>query len=167
MNEFEVLSLSSLQKVQPHERPTLLESENVCFKNEIFSFQIAYYHDLRALLLHRCTWEIESDIKEYVTVRPVKLVPCTTAINEENDEFYLSKTACLMPDLLSDETEFYVRYRQWHALWVTVKGNLPVGKHKITIRLFNKHKEELGATDYTLTVLNNKLFVNYHNSLEM
>lgn len=157
MKDFEVLGVSSLQKVQPHERPTLLESENICFKNEVFSFQVAYYHHLYSLLLHRCTWEIESDIKEYITVRPVKLVPCTTAINAENDEFYLSKTACLMPDLLSDEREFYVRYQQWHSLWITVKGDLPLGKHKITLRLFDKDKIELGALDYTLTVLDNAL----------
>ena len=157
MKEFEILSVSSLEKVQPHEKPTLLESENVCFKNEIFSFQIAYYRDVDCLLLHRCTWEIESDIKDCITVRPVKLVPCTTAINAENDEFYLSKTACLMPDLLSDETEFFVRYRQWHSLWVTVKGDLPVGEHKITVRLLDKDKNELGSIDYKLTVLDDVL----------
>ena len=157
MKEFEVLSVSSLQKVQPHERPTLLESENVCFKNEKFAFQVAYYHHLYALILHRCTWEVESDIQENITVRPVKLVPCTTAINAENDEFYLSRTACMMPDLLSDEKVFPVRYQQWSSLWVTVKGDLPVGKHKITIRLFDKDKKELGATDYTLTVLDKAL----------
>ena len=157
MKEFEVLNVSSLQKVIPIDIPTLIENENFCFRNEIFSFQVAYYHDLYSLILHRCTWEVESDIKDYITVRPVKLVPCTTAINAENDEYYLSRTACLMPDLLSDETEFYIRYRQWHSLWVTVKGELPVGKHNIKIRLFDKDKKELGSTDYKLTVLDKTL----------
>ncbi|MBQ7373272.1 MAG: DUF4091 domain-containing protein [Clostridia bacterium] len=157
MKEFEVLSVSSLQKVLPHETPSLKEDQNVCFKNEVFSFQVAYYHNLYSLILHRCTWEIESDIKEFIKVRPVKLIPCTTAINAEYDEYYLTHTATLMPDLLSDETEFYVRYKQWHSLWVTVKGNLPKGEHKITIKLFDKDKKLLGSTDYNLTVLDKEL----------
>ena len=153
MVEFEVLSVNNLEKVEPHKRPTLLESENFCFKNEIFSFQVAYCHHKYSLILHRCTWEIESDIKDFITVRPVKLIPCTTAVYYESDDYYLTKTACLMPDLLSDEKEFYVRFEQWHSLWITVKGNLPVGNHKIKIKLFDKDKQELGQTEYTLTVL--------------
>ena len=160
MNNFEVLCVSSLEKVQPHEKPTLLENQNRCFANEVFSFQLAYCHHEMSLLLNRCTWEIESDIKEYISVRPVKLVPCTTAMNSENDEYYLSRTACLMPDLLSDEKEFYVRYEQWHSLWVTVKGDLPVGEHKIAFKLFASHagnSVQIGETEYTLTVLPKKL----------
>ena len=155
MSNFEVFCVNSLQKVQPHEKPILVESENVCFQNENFSFQIAYCHHEYSMILHRCTWEIESEINEYISVRPVKLVPCTTAMNSENDEWYLSRTACLMPDVLSDEKEFYVRYEQWHSLWVMVKGDLPVGTHKIKVKLFaNFHsKEQIGETEYTLTVL--------------
>lgn len=155
MSKFEVFCVSSLQKVQPHERPVLAENANFCFQNEIFSFQIAYCHHEYALLLNRCTWEIESDISEYLSVRPVKLVPCTTAINSDNDEWYLHRSACLMPDVLSDEKEFYVRYEQWHSLWVTVKGDLPVGEHKIKVKLFANFltKEQIGETEYTLTVL--------------
>ena len=135
MNNFEVFCVSSLEKVQPHVKPTLAENKNRCFENEVFSFQLAYCHHETSLILNRCTWEIESELGEYISVRPVKLVPCTTAINAENDEYYLSRTACLMPDLLSDEKEFYVRYEQWHSLWITVKGALPVGTHTIKIKL--------------------------------
>lgn len=162
MSNFQVLCVNSLEKVQPHEKPTLLENKNFCFQNEIFSFQIAYCHQEYALILHRCIWEIESDIKNCISIRPVKLVPCTTALNSDNDEYYLSRTACLMPDLLSDEKEFFVRYQQWHSLWVTVKGDLPVGEHKIKVKLFavftnTNKKEQIGETEYTLTVLPKKL----------
>ena len=67
MIDFEVLSVNNLEKVEPHKRPTLLETENFCFKNEVFSFQVAYCHHKYSLILHRCTWEIESDIKDYIS----------------------------------------------------------------------------------------------------
>ena len=157
MNNLEVISVSSLEKVIPSKRPELLEKENSCFQNEIFSFQIAYFHHTDYLLLHRCTWKVEGDLKEFITVRPVALMPCTTAVNTSLDEHYLTHSATLMPDLLSDEREFFIRYRQWHSLWVTVKGELPVGKHIIAVRLFDKDGAEIGKIEYTLNVLNGQL----------
>lgn len=157
MGNFEILNVNSLQKVVPHERPNLIENQNFCFTNEVFAYQVAYCHHERAFILQRCSWEVESDIKDFISVRPVKLMPCTTPIFHESDEYYLTKQACLMPDLLSDETEFYIRYEQWHSLWVTVKGDLPVGEHKITVKLFDKDKNEIGKSEYVLTVLNKKL----------
>ncbi len=157
MKDFEVVSVSSLEKVLPSIRPTLLENENTCFKNEVFSFQAAYCHHTSYLLLHRCTWEVEGSLKDYITVRPVRLIPCTTAINDTFDEYYLTHSAALIPDLLSDDKEFFVRYQQWHSLWITVKGDLPAGEHTILLRLFDKDHVELGNIAYKLTVLADEL----------
>ena len=130
----------------------MLETENACFSNEVFSFQVAYCHHTQDLLLHRCTFKVESALREYITVRPVLLAPCTTAQSALNDEWYMTKSAALMPDILSEETEYFVRYSQWSSLWVTVKGKLPTGKHTIRIMLFDGDGTLLGETEYVLTV---------------
>lgn len=157
MSNFELLTVNSLEKVMPSQRPQLLEVENTCFRNEIFAFQVAYCHHERDLLLHRCTFKVEGDLQEYVTVRPVLLTPCTTPQSALNDEWYLVKSAALVPDILSEEQEYFVRYEQWHSLWVTVKGDLPVGKHTIGITLIDGDGETLGKAEYILTVADNSL----------
>lgn len=152
MSNFEVITVNSLEKVIPSQKPQLIERENTCFSNEVFSFQVAYCHHTQDLLLQRCTFKVESDLCEYITVRPVLLAPCTTSQSALNDEWYMVKSAALMPDILSDETEYFVRYSQWASLWITVKGDLPAGRHPIRIFLFDGDGALLGKTEYTLTV---------------
>ena len=157
MSNFEVITVNSLEKVIPSQKPQLIERENSCFSNEVFSFQVAYCHHTQDLLLQRCTFKVESDLCDYITVRPVLLAPCTTPQSALNDEWYMVKSATLVPDILSDETEYFVRYSQWSSLWVTVKGDLPVGRHSIRIFLFDGDGALLGETEYTLTVYEKKL----------
>lgn len=157
MGNFEILTVNSLEKVLPSQRPRLIETENTCFSNEVFSFQVAYCHHTQDLLLHRCTFKVESDLREYITVRPVLLAPCTTAQSALNDEWYIVKSAALMPDILSDEREYFVRYEQWSSLWITVKGKLPTGKHSILISLYDGDGKLLGKTEYVLTVCEKQL----------
>lgn len=157
MSDFEIITVNSLEKVIPSQKPQLIETENTCFSNEVFSFQVAYSHHTQDLLLQRCTYKVESDLCEYITVRPVLLAPCTTSQSALNDEWYMVKSAALMPDILSDETEYFVRYSQWSSLWVTVKGDLPAGRHPIRIFLLDGNGALLGKTEYTLTVYEKNL----------
>ena len=157
MSDFELLTVSSLEKIIPSNRPILLESENVCFSNEVVAFQIAYCHHTQDLILQRCAFFVEGDLKDYITVHPVLLSPCTTPQSAINDEWYIVKTASLIPDILSNDEYFSVRYEQWHSLWITVKGNLPIGKHIIKVSLIDGEGGLLGKTEYTLTVLNKSL----------
>ena len=154
---FKIKTVSSLEKVLPDKTPELCEASNSCFRNETFNYQIAYYSD-NLLMLHKpCRWEIESDIGEFVKIRPVKLVPCTTPVFEDADEYYITKTPSLMPDLLSDDSGFYLGCGIWQSLFVSVKGDLPIGAHDITVRLKDDEGNELGRCTYSLTVLNEKL----------
>lgn len=157
MGDFELLTVSSIEKVMPANKPILLENENICFCNEVFAFQVAYCHHTQDLLLQRCTFKVKSDLQAYIIVRPVMLAPCTTPQSAVNDEWYMVKSATMVPDILSEEQEFFVRYNQWHSLWITVKGDLPVGKHLITISLFDGDGGLLGEAEYTLTVLKKAL----------
>ena len=151
------MTVSSLEKVLPDKTPELIETSNSCFKNEVFNFQVAYYSDNITLLNSLCTWETDSDLAEFIKIRPVKLVPCTLPIFEDADEYYLTRKPALIPDLLSEEDGFYAGVDVWQSLFVTVKGDLPTGKHEIVIRLKEGSGRELGSCTYCLNVLDKKL----------
>lgn len=156
MEGFECFAVSSLEKVFADAQPMMEEKENVCFANEVFSFQIAYCNHGQDPILKRGSWEIESTLREFIRVRPVYGVPCTLPYGYVSDDYYLVKTAKLVPDLLAEEDFFGIRIGQWGALWVTVSGNLPCGKHTVRIVL-KVNGEKAGEAEYTLTVLAKKL----------
>ena len=137
-------------------RPQIQESANACFSNETFSFQVAFCNHGIDPILQRGSWEIESTLREFIRVRPVYSVPCTFPHGYLADDYYLTKTAALVPDLLAEEDFFGLRIGQWGALWVTVSGNLPCGKHTIRI-LLKANGEKVGEVEYLLTVLSEKL----------
>ena len=85
MKDFEVLTISSLEKIFPETRPVLYEEEKDCFRNEVVSFQIAYRHCKNMIMFSDCCWEVEGELKEYVTVRPVESIPCLSANVEISD----------------------------------------------------------------------------------
>ena len=156
IKKFEIITVSSLEKVMPDKAPKLIETANSCFSNETFSFQIAYYSD-NLIPLETCDWEIDCDIAEFIRIRPVIPVPCTTPCFADADDFYLTKTPALIPDLLSDEKGFHPGYNIWQSLFVTVKGNLPIGNHDIVVKLKDETGSLLGCCKYSLTVLDYKL----------
>ena len=157
MSQMEVITVGSLEKVMPSVRPVLTEKENTCFRNQTFSFQVAYCEQERESFLKNCFWEVEGPLKEYVTVRPVALIPCTTPRSAAYDDYYSVENAALVPDVLRNENFFYARYREWGALWVTVRGSLPAGKNVIRIQLKTDCGELLGVAEYELNVLNAEL----------
>ena len=154
--DFKMLTVSSLEKVLPDKTPELTETSNTCFRNEAFNYQVAYYSD-NLLMLKECKWAIESDIARFVTVRPVTLVPCTTPVFEGADEYYITKTPALIPDLLAEEDSFHPGCGVWQSLFITVKGDLPTGKHDIIVRAEDEDGNQLGYCGYTLEVLDEKL----------
>lgn len=156
MDKFECFGVSSLEKVFAQRRPQMQESENVCFSNETFSFQIAYCNHGIDPILQRGSWEIESTLRDFVHIRPVYSVPCTMPHGYSSDDYYLTKTAGLVPDLLAEEDFFGMRIGQWGALWVTVRGELPIGQHRIRIVL-KSNGEAIGEAEYRLRVLGETL----------
>ena len=128
---------SSLVKVFPAQEP---ESEpfnsGTALRGEIFSFQLAY----NPVDFHRSEIgiEIESELRKFISVRRVNLVPAEyTGANFDDD--YISREPGLYPDVLSELKDNAVEavYNQWRSLWfkVNVPKNCKPGKYKINVKL--------------------------------
>lgn len=156
MEGFECFAVSSLEKVFAAARPQMEERENTCFSNEVFSFQIAYCNFGKDPILQRGSWEIESTLRDFIRIRPVYGVPCTLPHGYLRDDYYLTDRAGLVPDLLAEEDFFGIRIGQWGALWVTVSGALPCGRHTVRIVL-KVNGKKAGEAEYVLNVLAKKL----------
>ena len=151
MKGFECFTVSCLEKIFPNRVPEFRETQNVCFSNEIFSFQVAFFDSTHDFLLQRGHWHIEGTLKDFVQIRPVYCVPETLPCLAGSDDYYLTKGSEIVPDLLAEEDFFVVRLGQWGGLWVTVSGNLPEGNHKICISL-QMGEETVGNVEYNLKV---------------
>lgn len=150
----EIYTVSSLEKVLLHKKPKV-EKGGKMAKNETFSFQIAYKYNRFA---NDIRVEIDSKIKEFITYRQVEYVPCTSVNLWEGDGFYFSKDAFVCPDVLRPTRKGLLKSRAcaYASAWFTVKGDVPVGKHKIKITLYAPWTEPLTA-EYTLEVLDYEL----------
>lgn len=159
--EFQIKTLSSLEKVFTNKTPKLIETKGVCLKNSRYNFQIAVNGKARKYF---CKIKVEGALAEFITVREVQNVPVRFAFPEYNeDPFVLSKKAGLYPDLLAPLTSngYPIFVNQWKAFFLTVKPNgdklLPVGKHEIVISAFDVGDIVLAKTSYHLEVLDDVL----------
>ncbi len=150
----EIYTVSSLEKVLLHKKPRT-EAKGKMLKNQTFSFQIAYKYNRFA---NDIRVEIDSKIKEFITYRQVEYVPCTSVNLWEGDGFYFSDESFVCPDVLRPTLNGLLKSRAcaYASAWFTVKGDLPVGRHKIKITLFAQWCEPLSA-EYTLEVLDAEL----------
>ncbi len=155
MEVCEFLTVSSLEKVGSSVRPQLAESENVMLKNEVFSFQIAMMSkewDRRF-----CHVKVKGKIAKFVTVRYAELVPVSMPAKYECDDYYIAYDPTMLPDVLLPLAKdgFNIYYKQWRALWITVRGNgdIPAGKHRLKFVFTGEAGEALGEVSYTVTVL--------------
>lgn len=145
----EIYTVSSLEKVLLERKPRVEKSGSMA-QNETFSFQVAYKYSRFA---NDIKVEIESPIKDFITYRQVEYVPCTSVNLWEGDGFYFSDKAYVCPDILrpTKNGELKSRACAYSSVWFTVKGDLPVGTHKIKITLYAPWTEPL-STEYTLKV---------------
>jgi hypothetical protein len=145
----EIYTVSSLEKVLLERKPRV-EKNGTMAKNETFSFQVAYKYNRFA---NDIRVEIESPIKDFITYRQVEYVPCTSVNLWEGDGFYFSDKAYVCPDILrpTKNGELKSRACAYSSAWFTVKGDLPVGTHKIKITLYAPWTEPL-SVEYTLKV---------------
>ena len=155
--EFQIKTLSALEKVFPDKTPKLTERKGVCLKNSRYNFQVAVNGKARKYF---CKIKIEGVLADFITVREVQNVPVNFAFTEYNDDpFVLSKKAGLYPDLLSPITNvgFPIFVNYWKSFLLTVTPNsdkqLPVGKHKIVISALDTDNIVLAKTTYQLEVL--------------
>ncbi len=150
----EIYTVSSLEKVLLEKKPKT-EKRGTMAKNEVYSFQIAYKYNRFA---NDIKVKIESPIKDFITYRQVEYVPCTSVNLWEGDGFYFSDKAYACPDILrpTKKGELKSRACAYSSAWFTVKGDLPVGMHKIKITLYAPWCDPL-ETEYTLEVLDFEL----------
>ena len=155
------LTVSSLEKIFPYKKPTLIQNEYSSFKNETFHFQVACYSPC---LCEHCKVEITSTISSFISVRKVELVPAGYAVNiYKTDNYVINKkpNGIMYPDLLRPLFEKGESLRQniWNSFWVTVDGSLglPIGKHEIKIRVYSEISGYDKTSVYTLIVLDDLL----------
>ncbi len=159
-------TVSSLDKIFWNEKPKLLQSEYSVFQNETFHFQVACFAKKP---VDGAKIEISSDINEYITVRAVEPVPARFAKYKGRHDSYVIKNHGnneLFPDLLRPlrgECGELLLPEMWSAFWITVNADkpLPVGVHKITVRIYTEYSYYKGVYDetseFTLTVLKGEL----------
>lgn len=128
--------VSSLEKIFPDEEPAAKpECTNLSgLKKETVSFQIAYYGNVNSKeYVHL---EIDSDIKDWIRVRTVELVPSALPCNAVYDDNYLRTTPGMFPDLLRDlkNNQVPVIAHQWRALWIdiTIPEDADPGNYKMS-----------------------------------
>lgn len=151
-------ALSSLVKVFPDSMPGSegLKQASV-FKNETYSFQIAYYlHRSRKLDCVRI--KVHSKINEFVSIRSVGLVPSELPCYPDHDEHILRGTPGLFPDPLIPYEAIKgisIAPHQWRSIWVTVesKGSIAAGRHPVSIAFETPQGEQLAEETMELEVI--------------
>ena len=125
-------------------------------KNERLNFQVAYSVWDTEVHIFEMRLEIDSPIKEYITVSRVDQVPVSFAAYTHSDRTgYLSTTPGLYPDLLIPtevQSRFVMVNNSLGALMVTVEhtseceDGIAAGDYPITIRAFNGENLATEAT---------------------
>lgn len=154
--------LSSLAKVLPNEKPTGAFYENpMCCLNESFNFQIAYSSENPNWLHQYIHIEIDSKLKDYISISSVELVPSNFPCYAGADADYLMRTPGLLPDLLMPLKVPAVKVMptQWRSLWfcLTPPADLTAGDYPVTISLKDGNGNIAAEHTFTLSILNTYL----------
>ena len=107
-------------------------------RNDRIDLQLAYATkdaDWHAKLL---SLDIESDIKEFVSVRRIENVPVYLPVwMDAGTEGFLRTEPGLYPDLLipmEDQYKLIFSFKELRSLLITVEGDVPAGEHYITLK---------------------------------
>lgn len=123
-------------------------------RGENLSFQIDYYLDGDRFFWGACN--IESEIKDYVKVRKVELVPVVRPKSADSDEFYLESEPCILPDLLRvpQNGQIPVIPGYHRSLWIDVEipENAKAGEYEIFFSISGFFKEEKLSAKASVTV---------------
>lgn len=129
---FKVKLVSSLCKVFPAIVPDKTIRKGSVLRNEIYSFQAAYYSDE--------FWSdieigIDSPLAEHIRVRQVELVPVDYLPALDDDA--LLTVPGMAPDLLNElwQNRIMTATNQWRSLWITVDVPSHAAPGKFPIRI--------------------------------
>lgn len=157
---FETRLVSSLIKVFPDEELKAQRfTAGTALLNERYSFQVAYRR--RGRILKNIEINLESELKDLVTIRKTGLSPAEYMIQHDYDDNVLRTEPGLYPDPLYslEETAINALPEYWQSLWVTIETNEQVsaGNYPITISFTSEDGDELGKECFHIEVINQKL----------
>lgn len=160
MKSYEIRQASSLEKIflnnksyiPDHKRGSML-------KGEEYSYQIAFSQILRNEWGEKTELEIkvESELKDYVTVRLVKNVPSELpAYKQFCDDGYITVEPGLFPDALMPVENNLVDVvpNIWQSLWISVK--IPEdfgGAGEYDIKVILKNNEFCGESVFNIEII--------------
>lgn len=142
-NNSNSIILSSLEKVFPNEKlPTNEYKKFSMMKNEKSSFELAFIAKKGV----QFKIQIESELKDYIHINYVEMIPSKIAVLKDSDDFILpnAKNNMEYPDLLvpiKNDT-FTAKYDGVNTLWFEIKDDneLPVGLFDINIKLLQNNE---------------------------
>lgn len=153
--------ISCVEKIFPDGRGAEISLSRLsALQGECVSFQAAFLAEKEDPLY--AWYQVESPLKEYITVRRVESVPARIRRTLENsDENYLSLEPGMYPDLLIDlhERAFVTPHNEWRSLYVETEGpsDLPAGLYPISVHFMNAQNEILCTAETELEVIGAKL----------
>lgn len=131
-------------------------------KNERLNFQLAYFCKNSDWFAKFMTLEIESDIKEFISVSRIESVPVYFPAYPDSDpKEYLRTAPGLYPDLLipmEDQYKLIFSNTDLRSLMITVESadGIPAGEHYITLKAMDGGTC-LCSTTATVTVIDTYL----------
>ena len=157
--------LSSLEKMFLDEKIENKKAFNNAsmLKNEIYSFQIAYQETNEDIFGKRiCKIGVKSDLKEFIKLRRVELVPSQMPAYTTTDSNYLRTTPGLYPDALmelEEEEPLYLLPNQLRSIWVTVEldKEFEQGIYPIEISFYDEQEQVISRDTFMLEIINNYL----------
>ena len=129
---FEAFFIPLDEKIVNGRAPTRRIDEARCYKNERFSFQLAYKNEMEELFPSDPVVEILSPIRDCLTVRPVEEVMVTLPFRKSHDDFYALYEPGIVGDLLLEEgTPISFRYGVYRSILLTYEGNGEPGDYPV------------------------------------
>ena len=131
MANYNFFITSSLEKVFPNIRPVALTQSLSTTLEEKISVQLCYFLESPSEVYPPKSFKVEvkGDVEE-VQLRNVELIASQLPCTENNDQYYLSTTPGLFPDLLTPNNGI-IRplFNQFKSLWVDFKFSKPGVKY--------------------------------------
>lgn len=158
-------TINSLQKVFPEKEPFGEISKATMLSNEIYNYQIALCSDPEGKsefnnFRLRVYPEIDSPIKDNITLRRVENVPSQLPAYEDHDDYVEKTSIGLYPDplLQLDGGGIFGKDGYWYSLWVQIDAKgVPAGKYPIEIMISNGKEENTATSRFEIEILPQKL----------
>lgn len=154
--------LSSLEKVFFDLPDNLSEyTSGSMFKNEIYSFQLAFAAECEDKRAQECRLEIVSDIKEYITAYCIDYVPARLAAYPfTRDDNYISKAPGLYPDVMNKiyDGNFRQINGQACSIWFAIEPDGMIsGTYPIGIKIYDEDGALLADKVFTIKIIDKEL----------